>query len=67
MALNGGQYRPPALAAWYLRIGTEFEENEAFRHFYPQFCQASKTADDGAVLEVETRNELESYEGGRVH
>jgi len=34
LALNRGQYGPPVLAptlASYLQIGTEFEENEAFR------------------------------------
>lgn len=54
IALKGGKYGPstlaPALAA-YLQIGTEFEENEAFRAYYRLFSHKTElTITDGSVL-----------------
>lgn len=61
IALNGGQYGSyifgPALAS-YLQIGTELEENEAFRKYYPQFCQASRICPDDVTLENEVMKKI---------
>jgi len=62
ISLKGGKYGPstlaPALAA-YLQIGTEFEENEAFRAYYRLFSQETELCTtDGSMIDVKGVDKL---------
>jgi hypothetical protein len=64
IALKGGRYGPstlaPALAA-YLQIGTEFEENEAFRAYYRLFShQTELCLMDVSLVDVRSGNKQET-------